>query len=330
MVTAHVVASVGLIGLGVFPLILPASLTYAGLVAANMLYAVGGGLLEVVVSPLTDALPGDAKSSNMAMMHGFYSWGQVLTVLLSTIVLLVISQKRWYILPILWAILPAVNAINFLRVPIVQQPAPEEGGGGLKHLLKSRIFLLALLLMTCSGASELAMSQWASLFAERGLGVSKVMGDLLGPCLFGVCMGIGRTYYGIYGEKINLRKSLIGEAVLCIVCYLAATLSPWPIVSLIGCALCGLSVALMWPGMLSLTAARHPEGGTAMFGILAVFGDVGCSLGPWLTGLVSTAVMAGRTGQAVEQAGLKAGLMAAILFPVLMIVGLLTMKEKKN
>jgi len=140
----------------------------------------------------------------------------------------------------------------------------------------------------------------------------------------------GVILYGIYGEKINLRKSLIGEAVLCIVCYLAATLSPWPIVSLIGCALCGLSVALMWPGMLSLTAARHPEGGTAMFGILAVFGDVGCSLGPWLTGLVSTAVMAGRTGQAVEQAGLKAGLMAAILFPVLMIVGLLTMKEKKN
>lgn len=329
MIWAHFMAAAGLLGMGVLPLLLPQKAVYAGLLTSTILYAVGGGLLEVLVSPITDSLPGEAKSSNMAMMHGFYSWGQVATVLLSTLVLKLIGQDRWFLLPMLWALLPICNAFNFMRVPIPEDTGAEDGGKSFKQLLSSKMFLLALLLMTCSGASELAMSQWASLFAERGLGVSKVMGDLLGPCMFGVFMGIGRTVYGIRGEKMNLRRTMMLESLLCIGCYVLATLAKSPLLSLLGCSLCGLSVSMMWPGMLSLSAERNPNGGSAMFSLMAMFGDIGCSIGPWLTGMVSSAY-ATRIGAADGHAGLKAGLLSAIIFPLIMFIGVLLMKDKSK
>jgi hypothetical protein len=290
---------------------------------------VGGGLLEVLISPIVEALPGDAKASAMALLHGFYCWGQVAVVLMTTLLLRLTGFSMWYIIPVFYAIIPAMNAVFFSRVPIC--PIVADGKNiPLRSLFKSKLFLIALMLMACSGASELAMAQWASLFAEKGLGVSKITGDLLGPCLFAVFMGTGRTLYGLFGYKINLRRTLVASSFLCILCYLTASLSQDPFLSLAGCALSGLSVSLMWPGMLSLTSERYPGGGTPMFGTLALFGDVGCSVGPWLTGIVSSSVMGVNATAAAEKLGLRAGLLTAVIFPTLMIFGVSMLKKKKE
>ncbi|MHB1151299.1 MAG: MFS transporter [Eubacteriales bacterium] len=329
IVAAHVLASVGLCAMGIFPYIMRSSSSYIGITIATIIYAVGGGLLEVLVSPIVEALPGDAKASAMALLHGFYCWGQVAVVLFSTLLLRFIGYSSWYIIPVLWAILPLFNSIFFSRVPIVHIISDGKTIP-LLSLFKSKLFLLALILMVCSGASEQVMAQWASLFAEKGLGVSKVTGDLLGPCLFAVFMGTGRTLYGLFGSKINLRKTLIFSSFLCISCYLTASLSPNPFLSLAGCALCGLSVSLMWPGMLSLTSERYPGGGTPMFGMLAVCGDFGCSVGPWLAGAVTSSYMSVNISAAAEQIALKAGLLSAIIFPVMMIMGVFLLRKTKK
>lgn len=329
IVTAHVLTAAGLCAMGIFPYILPDSAAYIGLIAATVIYAVGGGLLEVLISPIVQALPGEAKASAMALLHGFYCWGQVAVVLISTLLLRLIGFKMWYIIPVFFSIIPLINAVFFSRVPIA--PIIADGKNiPLRSLFKSKLFLIALMLMACSGASELAMAQWASLFAEKGLGVSKITGDLLGPCLFAVFMGMGRTLYGLFGNKINLRRALIASSFLCVLCYLTASLSPNPFLSLAGCALTGLSVSLMWPGMLSLTAERYPGGGTPMFGTLALFGDVGCSVGPWLTGVVSSSVMGVNVTASAEKLGLKAGLFSAVIFPTLMIFGVSMLKKNKE
>ena len=317
---------------GILPGIMPA---YAGMLIAVFLYAIGGGLIEVLISPIVDSLPGDAKASTMSLLHSFYSWGQVVVVALSTLLLQLIGHDLWFLLPMLWAILPAANLFYFLRVPLIP-PVAEEHRLPLKKLLTSRFFVVAMLLMVCSGAAEQAMSQWASLFVEKGLGISKVLGDLLGPCIFAVMMGIGRTLYGTRGQKLNLQKALSACAVLCIVSYLLTALVPVPAVALLGCALCGLSVSLMWPGMLSLSSAGYPTGGTAMFAILALCGDLGCSAGPWLTGLISDAAQQSSAivswgagmGNDPAQAGLRIGLLTAIVFPLVMLFGILYMRRQ--
>lgn len=271
----------------------------------------------------------------MSLLHSFYSWGQVVVIALSTLLLQLIGHSLWFILPMLWAILPLANLFYFLRVPLIP-PVEEERRMPLKKLLTSRIFVVAMLLMVCSGAAEQAMSQWASLFAEKGLGISKVVGDLLGPCIFAVMMGIGRTLYGTRGQGLNLQNALSASAVLCIVSYLLTALVPVPAVALLGCALCGLSVSLMWPGMLSLSSAGYPTGGTAMFAILALCGDLGCSAGPWLTGFVSDAAQKSSAiinwgaamGSDPAQTGLKIGMLAAILFPLVMLFGILYMRRQ--
>lgn len=310
-VIAHVFAAVGMIALAFLPRLLPQP--FVGLILASLLFAIGGGLIEVLVSPIVDSLPGDAKASSMSLLHSFYSWGQVLVILLSTVVLLMVGQNLWYVLPLLWAILPIVTLVKFTRVPLVP-PQEEHQPMSLKKLITSKIFLLALLLMVCSGAAEQAMAQWASLFAEKGLGISKTLGDLFGPCVFAVMMGIARTLYGIKGQKINLQKTLIGCSFLCILSFAITALVPNPVISLIGCALCGLSVSLMWPGMLSLTAAGYPAGGTAMFAMMALGGDLGCSVGPWLTGIVA------------DSSNLNIGLLTGMLFPAIMLVGLFLLR----
>lgn len=333
MVSAHFLCAAGLVALGLLPGLME---PYAGLCTAVFLYAVGGGLIEVVISPIVDLVPGDNKASAMSLLHSFYCWGQVLVVLLSTVFLSVFGHGMWVILPVLWAILPVYNGIRFMQVPL---PAPVETHEKIpvRKLLVSKIFMIAMLTMLCAGAAEQAMSQWSSLFAERALGVSKVMGDLLGPCLFAVFMGIGRTIYGLRGKQINLTSALLACSILCAGSYLIVSLTRLPLLSLMGCAVCGFAVSLLWPGMLSYSAKCYPKGGTAMFGILAICGDLGCSVGPWMTGLVSENAQSSGilnwdilSGFSLEQAGLKIGLLSAIIFPAVMTIGILIMKRLRR
>lgn len=325
-VIAHALAFLGLVMQGTLPNVLPAP--YVGLVLATIVNGVGGGLIEVIISPIVDSCPGDAKASAMSLLHSFYCWGQVGVVLITTLLLRLIGEDLWFIIPILWSLLPLYNLFRFLKVPLMPT-VPEEEKTSLKTLFTSKIFLVALLLMLCAGASELAMSQWSSLFAERALGVTKVIGDLLGPCLFAVFMGIGRTIYGVWGEKIHLTGAMVFCAALCILCYLGTALFENPWLSLLSCALCGFSVSLMWPGTFSLTSAAYPKGGTAMFGILAVLGDVGCSVGPALMGAVSGAVSGNANIAAsfpnltADQLGLKSGMLFSAVFPAFILIGVL-------
>jgi len=305
-IIAHAFAAVGMLACAFLPRIMPQP--YSGLIIASILYAIGGGLIEVLVSPIVESLPGEAKASSMSLLHSFYSWGQVLVVALSTIALVLIGQDLWFVLPLAWAVLPIITLIKFIHVPLMPQEE-ESKRTPLKTLLTSRIFLIAILLMICSGAAE-----QASLFAEKGLGISKTLGDLLGPCLFAVMMGIARTLYGVKGQKINMHKTLVFSSVMCILSFAITALVPVPAIALIGCSLCGLSVSLMWPGMLSLTAAGYPSGGTAMFALMALGGDLGCSIGPQLTGIIA------------DQSSLNLGLLAAVVFPAVMLIGLMVLK----
>jgi len=332
LAAAHVFCAVGLISLGLLPMLL--SSPYIGLLMAVISYAIGGGIIEVLVSPVVDSLPGEEKDSAMSLLHSFYCWGQMGVVLITTIIIKIFGSNIWFIIPVLWAIIPIYNLFKFLKVPLMP-PVSEEEKISLRDLLKSRGFIIALILMMCAGAGESTMAQWSSLFAEKGLQVSKFTGDLLGPCLFAVFMGAGRTIYGIWGSKINLKAALIASGVLCIVCYCITVFTQIPIIALLGCALCGLSVSLMWPGTFSLTAEAYPKGGTAMFGILSVFGDIGCSIGPWLAGYVSDMVQkSGKFadyrmtyGLSIEQIGIKTGLFVAMIFPVIFLLGVIIQKK---
>lgn len=314
-VAAHICCALGLVMLGLLPRVLPAP--FLGLALATMVTAIGGGIIEVAVSPIIDSLPSDAKDAKMSLLHSFYCWGQVGVVLLTTLAVRILGEGLWWTLPLAWAALPFYNIFAFARVPLMPT-VPEGEKTPLGRLGRSPAFLMAMLLMLCAGASELAMSQWSSLFAEQALGVDKVVGDLLGPCLFAVFMGIGRTIYGVWGDRLDLYKSLLATAALCVLCYLGAALLAAPVLSLLCCALCGFSISLMWPGVLSSTSARFPKGGAAMFGLLAVCGDVGCSSGPALTGMVS------------EWAGLRAGMLGAGIFPLVMVLCLIPLVWPKQ
>ena len=315
---AHLTAAAGLIMLAVLPDVLPTP--FYGLLAAVVVYAVGGGLLEVLVSPIVESCPTDNKAGTMSLLHSFYSWGQVGVVLLSTVYFAVFGTARWKILAMLWALLPICNFFVFTRVPIAPLVKEGERGLSLRELFSRRIFWLFFLMMLCAGASEQAVSQWASTFAEQSLGVSKTVGDLAGPMAFAVCMGVARSFYGKYGEKVDLDGFMIGSAVLCVLSYLLLSLVPVPALGLVGCALCGVSVGIMWPGTLSKAAATLRGGGTAMFALLALAGDLGCSGGPTLAGMVSAA--------AGDE--LRAGLLAAVVFPLVLLLGLLLLWRKKR
>lgn len=314
IVAAHIFSAVGLVGLGVFPQWF--SHPYYGLLAAVACYAIGGGLIEVLVSPIVEACPTEKKSANMSLLHSFYCWGSVFVVLASTLFFFLSGIENWRVLAVLWAIIPLLNALYFTQVPI-NHLVDQENSLSLGNLFSLRMFWLFLLLMVCAGASEQAMSQWASAFAESGLGVSKAVGDLAGPCFFAVLMGLSRVFYAKKSENITLTNFMIGSGLLCLVSYLLAAYSPFPLLSLLGCALCGLAVGIFWPGTLSLAAQNCPRGGSAMFALLALAGDVGCVAGPTLVGLV-----AGAAGD-----NLKTGLFAAILFPLLLLSGLVRAKR---
>lgn len=309
IVAAHVLSAAGLIGLGVLPLHFKDP--YMGLVIAMVCNAIGGGLIEVLVSPIVEAAPASgAKEAAMSLLHSFYCWGHVGVVALSTVGFQILGMDRWYVLPILWSAVPIVNILLFSQVPIRALVSEEEKLPAGK-LLSQGSFWLFFALMLCAGASEQGMSQWASLFAEDGLGQSKMVGDLLGPCFFAVLMGCSRMFYGKFGDRLDLRKFMTGSAALCVVSYLLAVLMKNPFLALLGCGLCGLSVGIMWPGTFSLAAKGCPQGGTFLFGLLALAGDMGCAAGPELVSLVSGAF---------PDQGIKAGLAAAIVFPCMMLV----------
>lgn len=308
-VSAQLFSTLGLVGLATLPYLLPDA--YVGLVTATILYAIGSGLNEVMISPIIEACPTDQKSASMSLSHSFYCWGHVFVVAASTLFFTVFGIENWRILTVIWALVPFVNAFYFSLVPIArlndgEAPMP------LRRLLSMRLFWVFAAVMVCSGAAEQAMGQWASTFAEAGLKVSKTVGDLAGPCLFAVCMGVMRVFYAKCSEKINLTYFMIGCGFLSIFGYLLASLASIPALALAGCACCGIASAIMWPGTLSLAAASCPSGGTAMFALLALAGDLGCSAGPTLVGTIADAA----------GGNLKSGLSAAIIFPILLCIGL--------
>lgn len=323
IVLAHVCSAVGLLLLGNLPRAMDNH--YIGLVIPIIIYATGSGLIEVLVSPIVEGLPLENKSGEMSLLHSFYCWGQMSVVLLTTVAIKLAGSENWIYAPMLWAIIPFINMFAFMRVPIF--PPVPEGKDEMKvsELFRKKTFILLCVLMLCSGASELGMSQWASTFAEKSLGVDKLTGDLLGPCLFALLMASARVAFGILGDRIDVRKVLTFSAALCIASYLTVTLSSSPILSLIGCGLCGLSVATMWPGVFSFAAKIFPQGGTALFAMLAVFGDFGCAFGPWLAGVISDGIRA----SSLQFDPLKFGLLTLVVFPVTMIVTIRLISEKK-
>ena len=318
MVIAHVLSAAGLVLLTVLPDGLPTP--FVGILIAVMIYAIGGGLLEVLVSPVVEACPSDNKEKAMSMLHSFYCWGHAGVVFISTLFFYVAGIENWKILAIIWALIPVGNAIVFTRVPIATLIEDVESGLGLKELFRMKIFWILLVMMICAGASEQAVSQWASTFAEKGLGISKTAGDLAGPMAFAILMGTSRLFYGKYGDRIHLERFMVYSSLLCILSYLGISLFPVPLLSLIACAVCGLSVGIMWPGTFSKASAALPKGGTAMFAILALGGDIGCSGGPTLVGMVS-----GALGD-----NLKIGVLAGIIFPALLLMGIILCGKMKR
>ena len=309
MMIAHVCAVLGFIFLTILPEMFGNAFT--GLMIAVAIYAVGGGLLEVLVSPIVEACPTKNKEKAMSLLHSFYCWGHMAVVFVSTAFFYLFGIENWKIMACIWAVIPFVNLILFTKVPIYSLTDEGEKGITITQLFHKKIFWVLMVMMVCAGASEQAVSQWASAFAETGLHVSKTIGDLAGPMLFAFLMGSARAFYGKYGERIDLDQFMIVSSILCIISYLCISLMPNPIVGFIGCALCGLSVGIMWPGVFS-KAASDAKGGTAMFAFLALAGDVGCAGGPTVVGMVSGAL----------DNHLNMGFLAGVLFPILLLLGI--------
>lgn len=313
ILAAHLLAAFGLAGLGALPELMD---PYTGLLLSVCCYAVGGGLIEVLVSPIAEACPTQHKEASMSFLHSFYCWGCMLVILGSTAFFALVGISHWRTLACLWAIIPLMNFLYFTQVPIA--PLVEEGHAmPMSSLFRSRLFWLLALLMVCAGASELSMSQWASAFAESGLGVSKALGDLAGPCFFALLMGLSRVIYARISQRVELTRFMAWCGALCIASYLLAVFAPWPLLSLLGCGLCGFSVGIMWPGTFSLAARGLPAGGTAMFALLALAGDLGCTSGPTIVGLVS----------GLYGGQLRTGLLAAIVFPLLLVLLLFRFRQ---
>ena len=309
VVASEVASVLGLVGLAFIPDL--CADPFAGMIACVIVYAIGSGLIEVLCSPIVEACPFDHKEAVMSLLHSFYCWGSVGVILLSSLFFTAFGIGSWRILACVWALIPLYNIFNFATCPI--EHLTEDGKGmTIGQLFRKPLFWLAILLMVCAGASEMSMAQWASAYTEAALGFSKSVGDLIGPCMFAVTMGISRVIYGKYGARLNLNRYMIASGILCLCCYLLASLSSSPVLGLIGCVFCGFSVAIMWPGTISITSPRLPQGGTALFAFLAMAGDLGGALGPSLVGTVS------------QQAGdsLQSGMLAGSVFPLILIVTL--------
>ncbi len=315
IVASQVVSTAGFVLLATLPDVLP--VPFIGILIAVVLYAMGSGLVEVLVSPIIEACPFGNKDGMMSLLHSFFCWGSVGVILGSTLFFAVFGVENWKILALIWALVPLYNTFNFLSCPI--ERLAEGKSMGVGKLLKTPVFWLMILLMVCAGASEATMTQWTSAFTESALGVSKTVGDLAGPCMFAMFMGISRMLHGKYSQRIDLTKIMLICGAMCAGCYLLAALSPSPILGLAGCALCGLAVGIMWPGSISISSQKCPKGGTAMFAFLALAGDLGAMTSPTMVGRLS------------EMAGgnLKTGLLAATVFPAVLVVGLLVLRSVK-
>lgn len=308
VILAHIFSALGLCGLAVIPDLMKNS--YAGILVCVVLYAIGGGIIEVMISPIVEACPTERKEAAMSLLHSFYCWGHVGVVIVSTLFFRFVGIRHWRIMAVLWAVIPILNAVYFSQVPIYsitqnEKPTP------IKSLIRNKLFWLFIVFMICAGASEQAMSQWASAFAEAGLGVSKTVGDLAGPCTFAILMGTSRALYGKFSHRLQLKKAMVLCAILCIASYLLATLTKSPVAGLMGCAICGFSVGIFWPGTFSLASSSLKGAGTAMFAFMALAGDIGCSAGPTLVGFISKAA----------NDNLNTGLLTAIIFPILILIG---------
>lgn len=320
VVASELCAAAGLVGLAFLPDLLPNPLI--GIIASVIVYAIGSGLIEVLCSPIVEACPFDHKEAVMSLLHSFYCWGSVGVILLSTVFFAVFGTGSWKWLSCIWAVIPLYNIYNFATCPI-EHTTDDGKGMKISGLLRVPLFWIAIVLMVCAGASELSMAQWASAYTESALGFSKAVGDLAGPCMFAITMGISRVIFGKYGDRLDLMRFMIGSGVLCLSCYLAASISNNPVIGLIGCIMCGFSVGIMWPGTISICSGRLPEGGTAMFALLAMAGDLGGAFGPSLVGNIT------------QNAGndLRKGMLVGCLFPLVLILSLLLlrgMRQRKN
>ena len=317
VVASELCAAAGLIGLAFLPDLLPNPLT--GIIASVIVYAIGSGLIEVLCSPIVEACPFDNKEAVMSLLHSFYCWGSVGVILLSTIFFAVFGIDSWKWLACVWAVIPLYNIYNFATCPI-EHTTDDGKGMGTGRLLRVPLFWVSIILMVCAGASELSMAQWASAYTESALGFSKAMGDLAGPCMFAITMGISRIIFGKYGDRLDLMRFMMGSGVLCLSCYIAASLSNNPVIGLIGFILCGFSVGIMWPGTISICSGRLPEGGTAMFALLAMAGDLGGAFGPSLVGNIT------------QNAGndLRKGMLVGCVFPLVLILSLLLLKGTRK
>ena len=314
IVAAHLFAAFGLVFLGILPEMIE---PFTGILIAGCTCAVGGGLIEVLISPIMESCPTENKEAAMSLLHSFYCWGHVGVILFSTLFFYFVGIASWKWMTFFWALIPLVNAVVFVKTPIAPLISEGEAGMTVKELFVSKTFWLFMLMMICSGASEQSVGQWASAFAEQGLGINKTAGDLAGPMTFAMCMGIARAIYGNYGDRIELDRFMKGSTFLCIISYLMISLSPFPVLSLIGCAVCGFSVGIMWPGTFSKGAVALKNGGTAMFALLALGGDLGCAVGPMVVGMVSS-WFAGN---------MKIGILASIIFPIMLAACLFRQKK---
>lgn len=318
MIASQGVSALGLVLMAILPSIF--SNAFVGIIISVVLYAIGSGLVEVLLSPIVEACPFKNKAGVMSLLHSFFCWGSVGVILGSTLFFALFGTARWQILALIWAVIPLINVFNFVFCPI-EKLVDSSQKMRIGNLLKLPLFWLMIILMICAGASEATMTQWTSAFTESALGISKIVGDLVGPCTFAVFMGIARVFYGKTSEKIDLTKVMLGCGLACVVCYLLASLSPNAILGLVGCSLCGLAVGIMWPGTISISAQKCPRGGTAMFAFLALAGDLGATAGPTMVGSIADAI----------GGNLKTGLLFATIFPVLLVLGLaiLVIKSKK-
>lgn len=315
VIASEIASAAGLICLAFLPSILPDP--FIGIIISVIIYAIGSGLIEVLASPIVEACPFDHKESVMSLLHSFYCWGSVGVILLSTVFFAVFGLENWRWAACFWALIPLYNVYNFATCPI--ESLVENGKGmTIRTLFKTPMFFLGIVLMVCAGAAEMSMAQWASAFVESALGLSKTTGDLIGPCMFAVTMGISRVFYGKFGNRIELTKYMLGSGALCLVCYILAALSINPVICLIGCILCGFSVGIMWPGTISILSKRLPAGGTAMFALLAMAGDLGGAFGPWLVGFTSQ----------LRNDDLKAGMILACVFPIVLIASIIGVRVK--
>lgn len=312
-VICHGAAALGLALLGILPRFIP---PYSGIIISIIVYAFGSGLIEVLVSPIIEMLPTTDKSGNMSILHSFYCWGQAFTIIVTTFLVKVFGYGNWTIIPLVWAVLPFINMFFFMRVPVVE-PEKEKKNEGFKELVRNRRFLIYMVMMLCAGATEIAMAEWASMFVQKALGVSKVVGDLTGPCAFALFMGIGRMWYAAVAKRVNFRKTLIILSTLCFICYVVVAVCNIPWVSLIFCAICGFTVSISWPGIYSAGAEEFPDGSSVMYSVFAMCGDTGCCLGPWALGIVA------------DSFGLNTGFAVTSVFAVIMIIAVLLLGKSK-